>query len=1719
MLSYLWEKDGVYYGIDGSQYNDVPSAQEISSLQTFAKQFVNDRAGYEALFNQYIAPVLGRSMTDEDFNPDTSCRINICNVSATVGREGTQRVVNVTTTLTDNGCYDISFAFPDLTGSGNLGRSVAYCDRPLDNTEPIDFNKGTHIYTGVLFSSNLTVDANNKQKYAWFVTGGSESGVIPISTYVTYAFIRTSSEPATPVGGTYANPGQGIEPWSLTVDNGNPQVPVWMSIGRFQDDNQGHTGATWEAPTRMMDTSVLQTEWANDSDADGFYEDYVQGLSVLPDLNEYVNETGGTDMDSWEDFVADNEYGNWVDTLTDAKYMAYCTRNNGVWGQWTVVKVVGEDGSDGKSAYPPATIFATLNEGAIAAAPNGGTYDSNYVVRGVTPNYWSQNNQSESGKITWLSTGIFNGLSFTWTNPLRITGENGEDGTDGESREFIYRRFESTQALTDYVNSGVLDPYLTWDSPISSAGTAEYQTDNFTPLDWEDNPVGVSDTMRIEACCTRTKREIGGVVKWDVFTEPFVWSSWGENGIDGDGVEYIFCSTATADEDEDPDTGEITEIFPTSEATYPPLNFATASTETLAQNSLFRGWFDDETAMRIIYDYYQMSGFVPDGGWDLVTLRTIARKYMEDPSDAYLQEIINSFDWDWTDNPVDVTREYPYEWVSMRRFKKGDKVFGETTNTTKVWEEFSIPKLWAKYSKDGESSFKAFAFTRTNVDISDMPVTGGTYNDPVPGDPVQHKIRYNNIDYYFYDSVPADSQNKTIWVTTCMFALSTDGETHVWSSPQRMSDSTDFDVEWSTDDLTQGQIDRVKGDAARLGVGETDEHWRLRMSEGTNASHWQGNGDDAIYMATATLKDGAWSTWTVSKIKGETGDGISASTNFYITGATTDEATIIHKYDVVTSANTYDNAITVAQQQGFVDEPIPTENLPQGVIEWCFTLLGYTDGTFSTLPITTYVNTKIVNDITTLSNVFGAASIDSQPGVFLREFIAVAEYVDDSNNVNYSSVQPRLLNSAEDSGVLFGDGLVGETEPGENTRPDETIVPGNGEQTLENGEETNSEIGGSETEFNGNVEPTGDDGVIESGNEGQQTGEQVQPGGDEVIEGGDNTGTSTSEEEIVPGGGDGHAETGEGEVITGEDTVGGSSSGQDDGSGTTIRPDDGSGQLNGGDDISNDDISGSDEGSNTTIGDDTGSQTGGNSQSGGNTVSGGNVRVKAFINATDKWYDSDGSKGRLMFASGIDSLGQTADTSGHIDMSTFSATTKIWENGLLECKNANVEGEINTTSGRFGNNKAAFIINENGIIGTVTEAGTPQTFMSLTNTGATFSGEIHADSGSFGNATTKLSINDKGIIGTTITNDNLETTFMSLTNTGATFSGKMNLDYGKIGPLGVDVESGITFPNRMLLDEGERLKFRIDNNGFLTSDYLVTAATSDSEFIITSSGITSTRHEDSGGGYLKSYFGSFTEDGACFSSRTDVPSYYLYDETHLFGDASDGLSDAGFMYLKARVSKTTNKTFYFGQSHHEWSSSYDFYSFIQQQDLYNYTNAVLDSSGLILRHGTATDIGSPTNVVTKIKLDTTSGGITAATITANTLYTTGAITAATTIYGNNLDIKQSVHAYNLYYSGECSNVSDLRLKDLGEPLSDVLSNISKIPTTYFTWKKDEDKKQQIGTVAQGLQEAYPELVTEMDDGILAVDYAKLSIIAIAAIKELKAEVDELKAEINKLKGK
>ena len=92
--------------------------------------------------------------------------------------------------------------------------------------------------------------------------------------------------------------------------------------------------------------------------------------------------------------------------------------------------------------------------------------------------------------------------------------------------------------------------------------------------------------------------------------------------------------------------------------------------------------------------------------------------------------------------------------------------------------------------------------------------------------------------------------------------------------------------------------------------------------------------------------------------------------------------------------------------------------------------------------------------------------------------------------------------------------------------------------------------------------------------------------------------------------------------------------------------------------------------------------------------------------------------------------------------------------------------------------------------------------------------------------------------------------------------------------------------------------------------------------------------------------------------------------------------------------------------------------------------------------------------------------------------------------------------------------SDKRLKENIKSINEPLDKILSIPTVKFNFKDNDELK--VGTIAQEVESIFPELVTEDERGIKAVDYSKLSIVAIAAIKELVNKVNDLEDKINKL---
>ena len=105
------------------------------------------------------------------------------------------------------------------------------------------------------------------------------------------------------------------------------------------------------------------------------------------------------------------------------------------------------------------------------------------------------------------------------------------------------------------------------------------------------------------------------------------------------------------------------------------------------------------------------------------------------------------------------------------------------------------------------------------------------------------------------------------------------------------------------------------------------------------------------------------------------------------------------------------------------------------------------------------------------------------------------------------------------------------------------------------------------------------------------------------------------------------------------------------------------------------------------------------------------------------------------------------------------------------------------------------------------------------------------------------------------------------------------------------------------------------------------------------------------------------------------------------------------------------------------------------------------------------------------------------------------------------------------FDGDVVISSDARLKSNIVSLGSTLSKLLQIDGKSYEMKG----KQKIGVLAQEIQDVFPELVSEDDNEMLAVNYQGLVPILINALKEQEskiidqqAQIDELKETVNKL---
>ena len=273
------------------------------------------------------------------------------------------------------------------------------------------------------------------------------------------------------------------------------------------------------------------------------------------------------------------------------------------------------------------------------------------------------------------SDGSDDGIVYvtSWSKPVQITGENGLPGEDGESTEFIYKLANSVSKILgnedkdNYVptNEGWTDSPQGVDEDNQTEWMSmrrKLKTKTYVVVSEKDKDGNV-DISKLSPTPTNQNTEIvdkipeeknendkiiylklnetgeyykwSTIMKWGNWSTPSIWSKYGVNGQDGDGVQYIYMLNK----------GTLP-VNPT------PADYSTNDAYQEVNNE----WLPS------IGVQYESLVPPPDGHPNRANETDILYTYDENDETKTIGV--------WTDNPNEVNVDYKFSWVCVRKYKK-----------------------------------------------------------------------------------------------------------------------------------------------------------------------------------------------------------------------------------------------------------------------------------------------------------------------------------------------------------------------------------------------------------------------------------------------------------------------------------------------------------------------------------------------------------------------------------------------------------------------------------------------------------------------------------------------------------------------------------------------------------------------------------------------------------------------------------------------------------------------------------------------------------------------------------------------------------------------------------------------------------------------------------------------------------------------------------------
>lgn len=386
-----------------------------------------------------------------------------------------------------------------------------------------------------------------------------KDGISPNTAFKSTVFLRSNPTPSTPTGGSYANPVP--NGWSDGIPSG--EAKLWASTRIFSSDGQSPQQSAWTTPRQMTDTADFDVEFSSVENP--------SAPSGHPNTNtQWSGESDETTI-----------------------WMATSKKSNGVWSDWQVSRIKGENGQDGTSLSVKGTFyqrFASRAEYLAATTVRGRfylidydeelnayavyVYTSKALLQGV--GYRTTFTPATVGDAFVFNTDghLYMADESGWNDIGQFKGDKGDSGSNGQNA-YVHIKFANSLTVNDwsanngetpsayigvYADNQAADKLdwslyqwtkwkgedgfgyeyiykLTSTPTAPSTPTETSQNNGFVPSGWAADPLDISETNPYCWICYRMRTE--GV--WGSFigsntdhTKAALFAKYGEKGDKGD---------------------------------------------------------------------------------------------------------------------------------------------------------------------------------------------------------------------------------------------------------------------------------------------------------------------------------------------------------------------------------------------------------------------------------------------------------------------------------------------------------------------------------------------------------------------------------------------------------------------------------------------------------------------------------------------------------------------------------------------------------------------------------------------------------------------------------------------------------------------------------------------------------------------------------------------------------------------------------------------------------------------------------------------------------------------------------------------------------------------------------------------------------------------------------------------------------------------------------